>query len=955
MREHVRYLFKWLMLAVLAAMASALVFAQTHPNGSATRASGTRLDALVRQLVEQSGAPGVQAVVVKDGKIVWSGSYGDAVLDVPGPRRSMRDDSIIQIASTSKIVVAIAVMQQVEKGKLSLDDDINKYVSFPVRNPRWPDVPITWRMLLTHTSSIESDVDQAISDSLFVYGKDDPTTLEDYVKDRFEVNGRYYGPNLFRTGKPGSERIYSNDGIALAAFALEDIVHESFATYVQEEILTPLKMHDTSYFLANFSADRLSVGYVTEKKSDGTFSHFLQRTFLEHVPPSGTVRDNQISYAQYPIGRIYTTATDLARLMMMFQNRGTLYGARILSPSSVDLMGSSAGYRNLDGWVQGLGLLGPEDLRGRQLWGHDGDDHSYSSAFFFNPETHIGAIVLANTNYPDYSLSYALLDLDLHLMSWFEGSGQQKGTPKESGSGTDKREFPGPARERDSSPADEAVSPKVDEIVRAQMHEQNIPGVSLAVLRDGKVIKAAGYGLASIELKVPVAPGMLFHSGSIAKAFTATAVMMLVEEGKIGLDDKVSKYLPEAPPSWNEVTIRRLLTHTSGIRDFFGEDGDPQYDFHQNLTEDEMVRKFAAQTMRFPPGEKWSYCNAGYVILGVVIHRVTGKFWFDFEKERIFDPLGMTSTRLIGTEDIIPNRVNGYSLVNGKLKNEPWVAPSWYSTADGCLYTNVFDMAKWDAALYTEKLIKHSTLEQMWTPIKLNDGTSYPYGFAWRIRQVNGHRIIQHDGVDTSFTTRIARYVNDRLSIIVFLNLGEDEEALMPTRMTDSVAAIYIPSLGDSKSQTSASDASKSTPSVPRARPLSPQQAEVWKGEENLQMYEQQKDLKRYLSIWDEHFVGWPDYDQRPAYKPEFEASAAEEFRELRTTSPPLPPPRPEAVGLFGDVAVTHYFLPEADQSSPTVFRITHTWQKGPAGWHIVGGMSCEVPRTPVIAGSVSF
>ena len=255
-------------------------------------------------------------------------------------------------------------------------------------------------------------------------------------------------------------------------------------------------------------------------------------------------------------------------------------------------------------------------------------------------------------------------------------------------------------------------------------------------------------------------------------------------------------------------------------------------------------------------------------------------------------------------------------------------------------------MAKWDAALYTEKLIKRSTLEQMWTPVKLKDGTTYPYGFAWRISEVNGHRRITHDGVDFAFTNRFARYVNDRLSVIVLINLGEDEEAAMPTRMADNVAAIYIPLLGNSKSQTSASDASKSTASVPRAQPLSPQEAEVWKGEENLHTYEQQKDLKRYLSVWDEHFVGWPDYDQRPAYKPEFEASAAEEFKEPGTTSPPLPPPRPEAIGLFGDVAVTHYFWPEADQSSPTVFRITHTWQKGPAGWHIIGGMSCEVPRS---------
>jgi len=431
-------------MAVWCSLIVSLASSQTKPNRHVSSPATRRdLDAFIRQLIDNAGMPGLQAVVVKDGKIVWSGSYGDAVLDVPGPRRSMRNDSIIHIASTSKILVAIAVLQQVEKGKLSLDDDINKYVPFPVRNPRWPDVPITWRILLTHTSSID-DMDQASDDARCVFGKDDPETFEDYVKNRFEVNGRYYASNLYRIGKPGSERIYTNDGIALAAFALENIVHESFASYVLQTILDPLKMNATGYFLAPLPADRLTVGYVTERKPDGTFAHILPRTFLEHKPPSGTVSDNQISYSDYPVGGIHTTATDYARLMMMFQNRGTLDGAKILNPSSVELMCSPSGYRNLDGWVQGLGLLGPEDLRGRQLWGHDGSDRAYVSAFFFSPKTHVGAIVFANANYPDYSLSYALLDLDLHLMSWFEDPDSKLQGSAQSSGQIEKLKLPGP-------------------------------------------------------------------------------------------------------------------------------------------------------------------------------------------------------------------------------------------------------------------------------------------------------------------------------------------------------------------------------------------------------------------------------------------------------------------------------------------------------------------------------
>src|SRR5262249_3460598 len=190
------------------------------------------------------------------------------------------------------------------------------------------------------------------------------------------------------------------------------------------------------------------------------------------------------------------------------------------------------------------------------------------------------------------------------------------------------------------------------------------------------------------------------------------------------------------------------------IRDFFGEDGDAKFDSRREYSDDDWIRLFAAQSMRFSPGDKWSYCNAGYILLGAVIHRVTGKTWFEFEKECIFDPLVMTSVRLISMEDITANRVSGYVRADKELKNEPWTASSYGSTACGSLYLTVFDMAKWDAALYTERLIRRSSLERMWTPVRLNDGSTYPYGFAWRIRQVNGHQLRQHDGVETAFTTR---------------------------------------------------------------------------------------------------------------------------------------------------------------------------------------------------------
>jgi CubicO group peptidase (beta-lactamase class C family) len=281
----------------------------------------------------------------------------------------------------------------------------------------------------------------------------------------------------------------------------------------------------------------------------------------------------------------------------------------------------------------------------------------------------------------------------------------------------------------------------------------------------------------------------------VGKQFTATAVMMLAEENKIALDDKLSKYLPGTPAKWKDVTIRNLLSHTSGIADYGGEiDSTPTViNLRQDYTEDELVKRFALLPMNFAPGTSWSYSNTGYVLLGIVIRKVTGEFYGDFLQERIFRPLGMTSTRIISEADIIPNRSGGYELVNGEIKNQKWVAPSLNTTADGALYTNVLDMAKWDAALYTEKLLKKASLNEMWTPVTLHprkagEPTSYPYGFGWDVTAANGHRLIEHAGSWQGFTTQISRYTDDRLTVIVLTNL--DAEHASPDKIAHHVAGL---------------------------------------------------------------------------------------------------------------------------------------------------------------------
>ena len=344
---------------------------------------------------------------------------------------------------------------------------------------------------------------------------------------------------------------------------------------------------------------------------------------------------------------------------------------------------------------------------------------------------------------------------------------------------------PSIARTQTTSTVSAGVSSAVSNYVRSEMQRQHIPGVALLVSRSGKIVQAEGFGLSNVELQVPVKPETVFQSGSVGKQFTATAVMMLVEEGKVGLDDPLTKYFPDAPAAWKEVTVRELLSHTAGFGDY-----PDKFNFRKDWTEDQELKLVESIPLAYPPGTKWDYSNLGYLTLGILIHRVTGEFYGDFLQQRIFHPLDMQTTRIISEADIIPNRAAGYRLVKGELKNQEWVAPMVNTTADGSLYFSILDLAKWDAALYTEQLLKHSSFDQMWTPAKLKNGqpNKEGYGFGWSIEDRHGHHVVGHTGAWQGFKTAIARYVNDQLTVVVLANLAEAK----PGAIAEHVADLYL-------------------------------------------------------------------------------------------------------------------------------------------------------------------
>jgi D-alanyl-D-alanine carboxypeptidase len=347
--------------------------------------------------------------------------------------------------------------------------------------------------------------------------------------------------------------------------------------------------------------------------------------------------------------------------------------------------------------------------------------------------------------------------------------------------------FPAPAL---TAAPDSATTAEVDSYIKSQMDRLHIPGLSLAVVKDGQVIYQNAYGLADLELKVPVTTDTVFQIQSITKTFTATAIMMLAEEGKVGLDDPVSKYLDGTPESWRPITIRHLLTHTSGIKDFINE---PTASLRLDVSEQQVLEATAPRPLNFTPGERYAYSNTGYHLLAMIIRKVTGQSYGDFLGQRIFKPLDMTHTRVQQLSEVIPGRARGYLWRNGKLVNGGFVAQPILSYGGGGILSTAGDLAKWDAALRNDTLLKQSTLEQMWTPATFNDGEKSNYGLGWGVNSYSGHRFVQHSGSHvTGFQSFIRRYLDDGLTVIVLINQNGRAD---PGKIVTRIAGIFDPAL----------------------------------------------------------------------------------------------------------------------------------------------------------------
>jgi CubicO group peptidase (beta-lactamase class C family) len=314
------------------------------------------------------------------------------------------------------------------------------------------------------------------------------------------------------------------------------------------------------------------------------------------------------------------------------------------------------------------------------------------------------------------------------------------------------------------------------------------PGAAVIVARNGTVVFRKGYGLANLELAVPIEPHMVFRLGSITKQFTAVAILMLVEQGALSLDDDITTFWPDYPTHGHPITVEHLLTHTSGIKSYTSM---PEWLslWRKDMTVEEIIDLFKDQPMDFAPRERWAYSNSCYHLLGAIIEKVSGQTYEEYLKQRIFDPLGMTHSCYDHAERIVPGRVAGYQKGREGYENAPYLSMT-HPYAAGGLLSSVDDLVLWDEALYTDKLLAQHTLERAFRPAVLRTGASTGYGYGWEITSYEGHRMIEHSGGIPGFRTDAIRLPDDHLFVAVLMNSTAGEPP--PEQLAVKIAALAI-------------------------------------------------------------------------------------------------------------------------------------------------------------------
>jgi D-alanyl-D-alanine carboxypeptidase len=318
-----------------------------------------------------------------------------------------------------------------------------------------------------------------------------------------------------------------------------------------------------------------------------------------------------------------------------------------------------------------------------------------------------------------------------------------------------------------------------DDFIRAEMKKQRIPGLALAVVKDGVVVKATGYGVADRKTSVPVTPETVFKIASVSKQLMAAGIMVLVQDGRLSLADTIDRHIADVPAAWRGITVRQLLSHTGGLM----REG-PRWT-PSSTSDIEVIRSAYDAPLRSTPGTKWEYSNLGYTVLAEIMARVSRRPWPEFMTERVFRPAGMLSTRTTTTTETVPNRAAGYRDNDRLLDAEEWAAVR----PGGGFLSTISDLAKWDQVLYTDRILTEASRRDMGTGVAFNDGSPVLYGLGWFVNRPGARRQVWHSGGLPGFKAQFHRYLDDGVTVIMLINLDDADD----DSIASGVAELYLP------------------------------------------------------------------------------------------------------------------------------------------------------------------
>lgn len=739
--------------------------------GSAPRSRGplpTERNAFVRQLdevvpsfLERSGVPGGAVALVRNGEVVMLRGYGLADREQNKP---VTATTVFNVGSISKTVTAWGIMRLVEQKKIGLDDPVERYLRrWHLPASRWNPDGVTLRRLLSHSAGLSLP-------SVHEYRPSERMpALWESLADSAE--------GVRQIAEPGSGFAYSGGGYELLQLLIEDVTGQPFAQFMRDQVLVPLGMRNSTFDTLAVSPTRMATPYDS--------GHAIAAYRYLGLAAAG----------------LYSTAEDLARFVAagMRGARGELPGRGVLSPTSVQTMltpAISTGFGFHYGFGYNLFPLGntlrPERVLGDGALapGHMGQNTGWGAVMWSNPATGDGFVMLTNHSAGYQAYRWALCDW-VRWVSLPSFGYICDGREKQMWGQLGRTLY---AQEIDSSPH----LPFVDSLARSAAAD-TAPGMAILVMQDGRIAHLGGYGRADLATRARITQDTPFYLASLSKQFTAMAIMRLVREGALSYDDPLSRFMPELGATSGAVTVKQLLTHSSGIPNY--------YDFIRDWSRLKRINNTAVldtlrgKSLDFEPGSRAKYSNSNYVLLATIVERLTKQRFAEAMKRLVFEPAGLRSATVLDDSAAFPHgRAVGYERTDGRFTMSDYgvieteagrrVYFDMRTVGAGGMYGTLRDFVAWEEALASTRLLTRQAADEAFrSHVTATDAPGVDslvgYGYGWIASKRYGTDVAWHDGAMAGFRNVMLRVPSRRFSVVVLSNASWIDQRRLAVAIAD--------------------------------------------------------------------------------------------------------------------------------------------------------------------------